>query len=68
MKQRILTFTSRFTAIDCYSFNLDNVTCQLNANGWVIKQIISTSFNHKIVGSTSEYPVMAITLLVEKPE
>ena len=33
MKQRILTFTKRFTIIDQYEFNLDEITQKLNADG-----------------------------------
>ena len=67
MQQRVLTFTKRFTVLDSYSFNLDAVTSQLNADGWVVKQIISTSFTHELAGN-QKFPVMAISLLVEKSE
>lgn len=65
MKQRILTFTKRFTAIDRYSFDLDKATEKLNAEGWAVKQIISTSFTH-VDNAGSPFPVMAVTLLVEQ--
>lgn len=67
MTQRIFTVTRRFTVIDHYSFNLDELTQEINESGWTIKQIISTSFTHKIIGG-GEYPVLAITVLVEKEE
>ena len=66
MKQRVLTFTKRFNTIDSYSINLDEVTQRLNESGWTIKQIVSTSFQHQISKEFNSYPVMAITLLVEK--
>lgn len=66
MKQRVLTFTKRFNTIDSYSINLDEVTQRLNESGWTIKQIVSTSFQHQNSKEFNSYPVMAITLLVEK--
>lgn len=66
MKQRVLTFTKRFNVIDSYSMNLDEVTRQLNETGWTIKQIVSTSFQHQTSKEFNSYPVMAITVLVEK--
>lgn len=62
MKQRILTFTKRFNVIDQYGINLDEITQKLNANGWCIKQIVSTAFSHK------DFPVLSISILVEKDE
>ena len=66
MKQRIITVSRRYTAIDVYAFNLDNVTKQLNDDGWIVKQIVSTSFTHQINGTGTPYPVLVITLLVEQ--
>lgn len=67
MKQKIITFSKRFISIDAYGMNFDDFTTQLNEKGWIIKQIISTSFNHKMISSETQYPVLVITLLVEKP-
>lgn len=66
MEQRILTFSRRFTSIDNYSFNLDHATMKLNAEGWNVKQVVSTSFNHSFANTGQSYPVLVITLLVEK--
>lgn len=66
MKQRILTFTQRYTAIDSYTFNLDQVTNRLNSDGWIVKQIVSTTFTHQTANTSTPYPVLVITLLVEK--
>lgn len=65
MKQRVITFTKRFNALDYYQFNLDAAVSQLNNEGWSVKQIVSTSFNHVLINGQS-FPVMAISLLVEK--
>ena len=65
MKQRVITVSKRYTAIDVYAFNLDNVTTQLNDGGWAIKQIVSTSFTHQIGGTGTPYPVLVVTLLIE---
>lgn len=66
MRQRVITLSKRFISIDSYSFSLDDVTRQLKADGWTIKQIVSTSFSHQL--GSSAYPVIAITLLVEKED
>ena len=65
MQQRILTFSRRFNAIDEYGMNLDSVTTKLQQEGWTIKQIVSTSFEHHFQTGRS-FPVLVITLLVEK--
>ncbi len=67
MKQRILIFFRRFQTIDGYGLNLDEITEQLNSKGWLVKQIISTSFNHE-TSINRKYPVFVISLLVEKTE
>ena len=67
MKQRVITYWKRFTTIDMYGFSLDREVSQLNADGWVVKQIVSTSFVHTPTGGQPN-TVMAVTLLVEKPE
>lgn len=69
MEQRLLTYSKRFTVIDRYGMNFDDVTKKLNEGGWIIKQIISTSFQHQRPtpdNSYNSYPVLVITLLVEK--
>lgn len=66
MKQRVLTFSRRFTGIDSYGFNLDSITTQLNEQGWTIKQIVNTTFQHHLMGGGQSFPVLVITLLVEK--
>lgn len=71
MEQRILTFSKRFTVVDRYGMNFDDVTKKLNESGWIIKQIVSTSFQHQrptIDKSYNSYPVLVITILVEKPK
>ena len=65
MQQRIITFSRRFTIIDSYGMDFDEVTKQLNEEGWVIKQIVSTSFNHELMNK-SQFPVLVITLLIKK--
>lgn len=52
MQQRIITFSRRFTIIDSYGMDFDEVTKQLNEEGWVIKQIVSTSFNHELMNKS----------------
>ena len=66
MQQRVLTISRRFNVIDSYGMNLDDVTKQLNENGWTVKQIVSTTFNHQIGKDGQPYPVFVISLLVEK--
>jgi hypothetical protein len=66
MEQRILTFSKRFTGIDQYQIDFDAVTKSLNNDGWSVKQIVSTSFEHSISGNQNKYPVLVLTLLVEK--
>lgn len=61
MQQRILTFSRRFNVIDSYGMNLDDVTKQLNENGWNVKQIISTTFSHQIGKDSQPYPVRRST-------
>lgn len=66
MQQRILTFTKRFKVMDQYGMNLDAITDMLNKEGWVIKQIVSTTFEHQLLKDGVPDPVLVITLLVEK--
>lgn len=66
MTQRILTIAKRFIVIDQYNINLDSITSQLNHNGWTIKQIVSTSFEHQTGKDGQPWPVLVYTLLVEK--
>ncbi len=66
MQQRIITLTRRFIVVDKYSFSLDEATKALNDDGWTVKQIVSTSFNHHLGNAT--YPVIAVTLLIEKED
>lgn len=68
MEQKVITVTRVFKNIDDHSFNVDDFTADLNAGGWIIKQIVSTSFNHKQLNGNVVYPVMALSLLVEKAE
>lgn len=65
MQQKVLTFTKRFIAIDQYHFNLNDITKKLNDEGWMIKQVVSTSFEHHIAGQEHPWSVFAVTLLVE---
>ena len=65
MEQKIITVSRKFASLGAYTFNLDNFTKQLNDDGWVIKQIVSTSFTHQINGVGTPHPVLVITLLVE---
>lgn len=66
-QQRVITVSKRFIGIDNYHMNIDNVTSELNRHGWEIKQIVSTSFKDGI-GSGQQYPVLVISLLIEKGE
>lgn len=66
MRQRVITLSKRFISIDSYSFSLDDATRQLKEDRWTIKQIVSTSFNHHL--GNQAYPVIAVTLLVEKED
>ena len=66
MEQRILTFTKRVVGVDSYNMNFDEVTKQLKDEGWTIKQIMSTSFNHYLRGQERPYPVLVVTILVER--
>lgn len=63
MQQRILTITKKVNAIDMHRSNLDELTTQLNGQGWVVKQIISTNIDRQ---SGTGNPLIAITILVEK--
>lgn len=65
MQQKIISVGHRMQSIDNYSFNLDYLTKTFNAEGWRIKQIVSTSFTHQILNG-QPYPVVQVTLLVEK--
>ena len=64
-QQRVITVGHRVMGIDRYSFNLDSITSELNRQGWEVKQIVSTSFKDGI-GAGQQYPVIIVTLLVEK--
>lgn len=66
MEQKIVTISRRIDQLDKYGMNLDSVTEKLNSEGWKIKQIVSTSFQHQVSGSNLSFPVLVITLLVEK--
>lgn len=67
MTQRIITVSHRAQRIDDNNFNLDQLTAKINADGWIVKQIVSTSFKVS-VQSGVEYPTIAITLLIEKED
>jgi hypothetical protein len=66
MKQRIITVFSDFknTGVS----NLDAVTKQLEANNYVIKQIVSTSIENISQPEIFKLSRLAITLLLEKQE
>lgn len=64
-QQRIINVAHRCVGIDKYGFNLDSITSELNRQGWIVKQIVSTSFSHGLKDGI-QYPVIDITLLVEK--
>lgn len=66
-QQRIINIGHRCMGIDNYAFNLDKFTSQLNENGWEVKQIVSTSFKDG-AQSGIQYPVINVTLLIEKSE
>ena len=65
MQQRIITISQRFKVMDQYAMNLDEVTTNLNKEGWTIKQVVSTTFEHRFQNGNS-FPVLVISLLVEK--
>lgn len=67
MQQKVITIAKRFNVVDQYYLNLDSLTKEINDNGWTIKQIVSTSFEHQADGVGHPYPVLAITLLIEHP-
>lgn len=62
--QKVVNFGFRCNGVDRYDFNLDNITNRIELDGWKIKQISTTSFIQKIVNT--EYPVISVTLLLEK--
>lgn len=64
-QQRVITVGHRCKGIDQYQFTLDGITSELNRQGWEIKQIVSTSFKDG-VGTGQQYPVITVTLLIEK--
>lgn len=66
-QQKVITVSKRFTGIDQYHMNIDNITSELNRFGWEIKQIVSTSFKDGTANG-QQYPVLVITLLIEKGE
>ena len=66
MEQRILTFSKRVVGIDSYQMNFDEVTKRISNDGWTIKQIVSTSFNHHVKGQEQPYPVLVVTVLIER--
>ena len=67
MQQKVITIAKRFQAVDQYYLNIDSITKDINDKGWIIKQIISTSFEHQPFGQEARYPVLAVTLLIEHP-
>lgn len=67
MKQKVITIAKRFNVIDQYHLNLDDFTKDINDKGWSIKQIVSTSFEHRPIGQDSAFPVFVVTLLIEHP-
>lgn len=62
--QKVINYGFRCKGVDSYDFNLDSLTQRLEMEGWKIKHISTTSFMHKIVNA--EYPVISVTLLLEK--
>ena len=66
MEQRILTFAKRVVGIDSYHMSFDEVTRKLSNEGWTINQIVSTSFNHHVRGQEEPYPVLVVTVLIER--
>lgn len=66
MKQKLYTITKRFTVFDKYAMNFDSITKELNQEGWNIKQIVSTTFEHQVQGCNLPSPVLVIILLLEK--
>lgn len=65
-QQRIINVGHRCMGIDKYDFNLDRITSELNLQGWEIKQIVSTSFKVSATTGGIQYPVINVTLLIEK--
>lgn len=64
-QQRIINIGHRCIGIDQYNFNLDHITSELNRQVWEVKQIVSTSFKDGIKNGL-QYPVIDVTLLIEK--
>ena len=62
-----MTVSHHALRIDDNNFNLDQLTDRINADGWTIKQVVSTSFKVSLQGAI-EYPTIAITLLIEKED
>jgi hypothetical protein len=59
MKQRIITAFCEFKQNG--TVNLDSITQQIGSQNYVIKQVVSTSLELH-----SQYPRLAVTLLLEK--
>lgn len=66
-QQKVITVSKRFTGIDQYHMNLDEITEEINRQGWEIKQIVSTTFKDGALNG-QQYPVLVISLLIEKEE
>lgn len=64
-QQRIINVGHRCMGLDNYSFDLDHITAEVNRRGWEVKQIVSTSFKVGVKDGI-QYPVINITLLIEK--
>ena len=60
--QYIFTRCFKITVSEQYNFNLDEETSALNADGFEVKQVSTTTF---IDGG---YPVLAVTFLVERED
>lgn len=64
MKQKIITVSKRVVEFDDYDIDIDGVVKPYAEDGWIVKQIASTSFLHPAQGNSQ--PVIVITLLLER--
>lgn len=66
MEQKIVTFSKFLTSENNYSFSLSKEIKELNLEGWVVKQITSTSFTSKPQFAADKSNMVAVTVLLER--
>lgn len=66
-RQRVINIKHEPKSYESKEFDLDEYTSKLYEDGWIIKQIVTTSFTTFPTSTAKiERPVMIITMLIEE--